>query len=100
MMNQEAAAKMSSTGVITTLKTAFASGLSSLIADVSAGDAPPVLQATFDKLMADLEAAGHGPEGEVTLQDVLTKLQQNIGYGVMGSGSAAAAVGNSVDVTA
>ncbi len=90
----------SSSGVMASMRSAFASGLSSLITDVSNGDAPAVLQATFDELMSDLETSGHAPDGEVTLQDVLTKLQQQMGYGVTGGSDVPAAVGQSVNVTA
>lgn len=71
----------------------FASGLSSLISQVSAGSAPTDLQASFAKLASDLQASGatanstDAPSSstsstvQATLQAFLTNLQQDLGYG-------------------
>ena len=71
----------------------FASGLSSLISQVSAGSAPSDLQASFSQLASDLQASGataSSTDGsstdassrvQATLQAFLTHLQQDLGYG-------------------
>ena len=70
-------------------KADFAGSLSALISQVSNGSAPSNLQAAFDKLATDLQPAvatgsttgGAGSASAVTLQKLLDKLQQNLGYG-------------------
>lgn len=92
-------------------KANFANGLTALISQVSSGSAPPDLQAAFDKLTTDLQAASgasgsasgstsggaSGSSPSATLQQLLTQLQQNLGYGAAGS---ATAVGNLVSTHA
>jgi len=83
------------------------SKLSALITDVSNGSAPADLQSSFDKLVADLQSAGAstqasssdagGNASAVSLQSLLEKMQQNLGYG---TSSATAAVGNTVTACA
>lgn len=68
----------------------FASGLASLVSQVSNGSAPDSLQSAFDQLMKDL-SSGSSASGTVSLQQLLGQLQQNVGYG---SSSTAAASGN------
>ncbi len=86
----------------------FSAKLSALISQVSSGSAPADLQASFSKLMSDLQpqtttatdpaSAGATTSGAsaVTLQALLTKLQQNLGVG----GNSTPGVGNIVNTTA
>ena len=79
----------------------FAAGLSALVTQVSAGNAPGDLQSAFNKLLADQPGAAGAPASEgsssVTLQALLTQLQQNLGYGSTG---VANGVGNVVSASA
>jgi hypothetical protein len=66
--------------------TSFASGLSSLISQVSAGTAPPPLQSTFDRLAADIQSTAASPwagsiGAPVSLHRLLAKLQEDLGHG-------------------
>ena len=84
-------------------QSSFATGLSSLISQVSSGSAPVGLQGAFSKLESDLQAsAATSSTGsssssagassvQATLQAFLTNLQQDLGYG---SSNASAAVGS------
>lgn len=98
-------------------RTDFAARLSTLIAQVSGGSAPPELQSAFTQLMSHFQGAGTAtpptaptatPPGTpagggttgteapattpekpaVTLQSLLTQFQQNLGYGASSSGTA------------
>lgn len=71
----------------------FSDGLAALIAQVSGGSAPSALQDAFSKLVTDLQstnagatsstdAAAGATKPQVTLQALLTQLQQAVGYGV------------------
>lgn len=81
-------------------KASFAAGLSALISQVSSGQAPADLQSAFAKVVNDLQgssasstattASGTGStaavsgatsSSQVTLQALLSKMQQNLGYG-------------------
>jgi hypothetical protein len=69
-------------------QTRLSSDLSSLISDVSNGNAPSDLQDAFSKLATDLQSGGgtststsSGSGNEATLQAFLTALQQDLGYG-------------------
>ncbi len=92
------AAASSSTG--SDPKASFAAGLSALISQVSSGQAPADLQSAFAKVVNDLQgssasstattASGTGStaavsgatsSSQVTLQALLSKMQQNLGYG-------------------
>jgi len=71
-----------------TPQSSMATDLSSLISDVSNGQAPSGLQDAFSKLASDLQASGGsststsaGTGSQATLQAFLTALQQDIGYG-------------------
>ena len=82
----------------------FAGGLGAVISQVSNNQAPTQLQDAFAKVLADLQpaapassAGGTGTGTSVTLQALLTQLQQNLGYGAAGSASP---VGNSVNSVA
>ena len=84
--------------------TDFSSGLAALISQVSNGSAPPELQSDFDKLVLASQAGGAAGNGSassssVTLQQVLTKLQQNLGYG-SATTSAFPSTGNLVSTSA
>ena len=84
-----------STGSTTNSQSSFASGLSALISQVGNANAPTDLQNAFTQLSSDLQSAnassttssgtntstGSGSSSNITLQALLTKLQQNIGYG-------------------
>jgi len=79
----------------------FSNGLSALITQVGNGSAPSSLQSAFDKLVADLQAGGTAPASNatdtatsdgstssnasaassITLQQLLTQMQQEFGYG-------------------
>jgi hypothetical protein len=85
-------------------QSSFATGLSSLISQVSSGSAPAGLQGAFSKLESDLQASGAATSStdpssssagagsvQATLQAFLTNLQQDLGYG---SSNASAAVGS------
>jgi len=87
-------------------KAGLASGLSALITRVGNGSASSDLRSAFDKLASDLQAVqGAAPAGSdaatagadgapsVTLLQLLTQMQQNLGYGPH---SAASATGNLV----
>lgn len=90
----------------------FASGLASLISQVSNGQAPADLQTAFAKVVTDLQGAsgsttaGAGTAGststnpQATLQALLTQMQQNLGYGASGNSSNSSALGNIVSTTA
>lgn len=66
----------------------FASGLSSLISQVSNGSAPSDLQSAFSQLTSDLSSsasststpAASAGDDQATLQAFLTQLQQTLGY--------------------
>jgi hypothetical protein len=73
----------------------FASGLGAVISQVSNNQALAPLQDAFARIVADLQPAapssGAGDAGtgaQVTLQALLTQLQQNLGYGAAGNTSA------------
>ncbi len=83
-------------------KSNFASGLSTLITQVSNGQAPSDLQNAFSQVVADMQpttsasssnagGSGSGTSPQATLQALLTQLQQNLGYG---STSSTASIGN------
>lgn len=85
----------------------LAIGLSALVAQVGAGQAPAGLQGAFDQLMNDLQAYGGptppanpdgSPAASPTLQQVLGALQQRLGYG--SSANDVSALGNTVDLAA
>lgn len=91
-------------------KTNFAAGLSALISQVSNGQAPAELQSAFSQVVSDLQGAngasssvgtGNTSSGtaspQVTLQALLTQMQQNLGYGAASSTSA---LGNIVSAQA
>lgn len=73
-------------------KANFSAGLSALISQASSGNAPAGLQDAFNKLTSDLQAqspggssgdgstSGTGATQPVTLQDLLSQIQQNLGY--------------------
>lgn len=67
-------------------KAAFGSGLSALITEVGNGQAPAALQSAYAKL---------APDAQGSLQNFLSALQQNLGYGAS-SASTTAAVGNAI----
>ncbi|HTP71176.1 MAG TPA: hypothetical protein VML58_03075 [Burkholderiaceae bacterium] len=88
----------------------FASGLSALITQVGNGSAPSDLQSAFDKLASDLQAVkGAAPASSAagtadassapsaTLLQLLTQMQQNLGYGPR---TASTATGNLVGTSA
>ena len=84
-------------------KASFSDGLAALISQVSNGQAPAGLQTAFSKVLTDLQggsgSAGSGASAtasstQVSLQDLLTKMQQNIGYG---PSSSASTLGNLVN---
>jgi hypothetical protein len=66
-------------------KPRVASNLSALISQVSSGSVPPGLQSAYAKLVTDLQPSGSvadsGNTTPPTLQELLTRLQQNLGYG-------------------
>jgi hypothetical protein len=86
-------------------KTNFAAGLSALISQVSNGQAPADLQNAFSQVVNDLQGAGGATSTgtnssatgttspQVSLQALLTQMQQNLGYG---AASSTAALGNIV----
>lgn len=85
-------------------RASFASDLASLITQTSQGNAPQGLQSAFSQLVGDLQgnsgsttADGSASPGTVSLQDLLTKLQAQMGYG---SPATSSAVGNLVSATA
>jgi hypothetical protein len=98
-----AGANESQTGASGT-SNSFSAGLSALISQVSNGSAPAPLQDAFNSLAADLQggtnAATNGSTGtpSVTLQNVLSQLQLNLGYGSGASG--AASTGNVISAQA
>ncbi len=77
-------------------KANFASGLAALISQVSNGQAPADLQNAFAKVVTDLQGSGGTstsgssatPNPQVTLQALLSQMQQNLGYGATSSTSA------------
>jgi hypothetical protein len=88
-------------------KSSFAAGLSALISQVSNGSAPAGLQDAFSKLASDLQespaapaktdaASPSSPAAAPTLQALLTKLQQDLGYG----SASGTALGNVVSARA
>lgn len=84
----------------TNSKKDFASGLSTLISQVGSGSTPEDLQSAFDRVAADLQpidGASTSTSSSVTLQALLAKLQQNLGYG---ASSSSAAVGNLLSIQA
>jgi hypothetical protein len=110
----ETASTTPSTGTSSTdPKTNFAAGLTALITQVSNGSAPADLQSAFAKVAADLQQTGATPtvgaatgsdstisaasSPQVTLQALLTQLQQNLGYGTP---SSSAALGNLLSMQA
>jgi hypothetical protein len=78
----------------------FAAGLSALITQVSNGNTPSGLQDAFNTLLGDLQPSG-GTAGSgsptVTLQSLLSTLQQKLGYD---STTTSASVGSSVSTVA
>jgi hypothetical protein len=88
----------------------FSDGLAALISQVGGGSAPSALQDAFSKLMTDMQGAGSTSaaaasgtdatagttNSQVTLQALLTQLQQEVGYGV----PSAAPAGNVVSAVA
>lgn len=98
--NTSSAASTASTG--SDPKSNFAAGLASLISQVSSGTAPAELQSAFSKVVTDLQGSSvptttgtdSAGSSQVTLQALLSKLQQNLGYGAVSSN---AAVGNFVN---
>jgi hypothetical protein len=82
-------------------KANFASGLSALISQVSNGQAPSDLQSAFAQVMTDLQGSGSTSTSstgttsspQVTLQALLSQMQQNLGYG---AASKTSAIGNIV----
>lgn len=72
----------------------FSAGLSALITQVSNGSAPAQLQDAFNNLASDLQgganAAANGSTAtpSVTLQNLLSQLQLNLGYGSAAGGTA------------
>ena len=80
-------------------KTNFAAGLSTLISQVSGGSAPSDLQSAFSKLTSDLQPSSGATTTaahQVSLQALLTNLQQDLGYG----NSSTSAIGNSISTQA
>lgn len=84
----------STSGTTNDPKASFSAGLSALITQVSNGSAPADLQSAFSKLAADLgqvtpttgssstaTAGSSSSQPAVTLQVLLSQLQQNLGYG-------------------
>jgi hypothetical protein len=83
-------------------KANFASGLSALISQVSSGQAPADLQSAFAQVVTDLQGAGGASTSgsgtgsgtgttaspQVSLQALLSQMQQNLGYGATSSSSA------------
>jgi hypothetical protein len=104
-----ASSASTASGSVTDPKSNFAAGLSALISQVSNGQAPTDLQNAFTQVVNDLQGAnsasssgGAGTSGEaaspkVTLQALLTQMQQNLGYGASGS---SATLGNIVSAKA
>lgn len=88
-------------------KSGFAGGLSALISQVSSGSAPAGLQSAFDKLIADMQKTGTtspstpadsaNAASSATLQQLLSQLQENLGYG---ASNGVASIGNLVSITA
>ena len=85
----------------------FSDGLAALISQVGGGSAPSALQDAFAKLMTDLQstnvaaassidASADATKPQITLQALLTQLQQAVGYGV----ASAAPGGNVVSTVA
>jgi len=83
----------------------FASGLNAVISQVASGNAPADLQNTFNKLLADLQGSASvatttsstsTTASTPTLQDLLGKLQQNLGYGASVSGGSTGVILNAV----
>ena len=120
-VNGQAASATSSTGTASTASAGqsnFSAGLSSLISQVGNGSAPAALQTAFSQLSADLQASGTSTSStstsstsasstgssttssaaapQLTLQALLTQLQQNLNYGSSGM----AATGNIVSTLA
>ncbi len=76
-------------------RAAVGKGMASLVSQVSNGSAPADLQSAFDKLLSDAQGsaaasssgnatgspAGGDTASTVTLQQLLTQLQQTLGYG-------------------
>jgi hypothetical protein len=104
----------SSSGAGSDPKAGFSNGLATLIAQVGNGSAPSDLQSAFDQLMSDLgrgnttaavagasgtsaAADSAGSAASVSLMQLLTQMQQNLGYG---PASASASTGNLVGTSA
>lgn len=99
----------SANGSSTDPKNNFAAGLSALISQVSNGQAPTDLQNAFAQVVNDLQsttnttssgstgASGGAASQKVTLQALLTQMQQNLGYG---ASSSTTSLGNIVSTTA
>lgn len=73
-------------------KANFSTGLSALISQASSGNAPAGLQEAFDKLSSDLQSQGSGSGSTnavqpATLQDLLSQMQQSLGYSNAGGGT-------------
>lgn len=76
-------------------RAAIGNGMAALVSQVSNGSAPADLQSAFDKLLSDAQGvtagssasnitgsqAGGDATSTVTLQQLLTQLQQTLGYG-------------------
>ncbi len=85
----------------------FSNALSTLIGQVGSGNAPAGLQSAFDKLVSDLQSYRSSttqpapdpaaPQGAPTLQQLLSALQQQTGYG---RSAGCGTVGNTINVTA
>lgn len=87
----------------------LSSDLAALVSDVGNAKVPPGLQQAFDRLMADLNPSSSSPSsasstsasGTPTLQQLLTAMQQDLGYGPGGaSAGAMTGVGNAISVSA
>jgi len=105
---ESTAGTSSTTGTSTSQPSSFATGLSALISQVGNGSAPSNLQDAFSQLASDLQPASGSTTGatntstsgagstNVSLQALLTQLQQNVGYGA----SSLASTGNFLNQTA
>jgi hypothetical protein len=85
-------------------RSSFAAGLATVISEVTSGSAPAGLQDAFARLQTDLQggaasSAGAGGSGAaaISLQALLSKLQNTLGYADTGS---TAASGNIVSASA
>jgi hypothetical protein len=106
--SSSAGASSSGTGSGSGSPSDFASGLNALISQVANGSAPAGVQASFDKLMGDMQSTGGATATasatgsasdatgtpSVSLQQLLTQMQQNLGHDPVPS------AGNLVSTTA